>query len=190
MKKLTVFFKQLRLSQIVTVFLATVVLLVSTACNNGDITGARPDNPPVQAGGANNPYKSGGDTNTNFKLSPDPKVSSDTSKIQGYRSDLQTNSNQLIAASDNRQYPSGELPGQPADETNKLRQIKLQDFEKSEPGGQIQRESNVGDRIQDRLSTVKETFGKASEFIKEGAKEGAQTGLERGRQNEEAEFLR
>jgi hypothetical protein len=41
-----------------TVFLATVVLFVSTACNTGDMRGARPDNPPVQAGGANNPYKS------------------------------------------------------------------------------------------------------------------------------------
>lgn len=187
MKKLTVFFKQLRLSQILTVLLATVVLFVSTACNNGDIRGARPDNPPVQAGGANNPYKNGGDTNTNLKLSPDPKVSSESA--QSNRADLQIISNQLIAASDQVQYPSGELPGQPADETNKLRQIKLKDFDKSESGGQIQREENVGDRIKDRLGAVKESFGKASEFINEGTNEGAKAGLE-GRQREEAPALR
>jgi hypothetical protein len=191
MKKLTVFFKQLRISQILTVFLATVVLFVSTACNNGDLRGARPDNPPVQAGGANNPYKSGGDTNTNFNLSPDPKVSSEAAKSKGYRSDLQITSNQLIAASDQLQYPSGELTGQPADETNDLRQIDLEDFEKPEAGGLIQRESNVGDRIKDRLETVKESFGKASEFITEGAKEGAELGLEgRQRAGEEAPALR
>lgn len=189
MKKLTVFFKQLRLSQILTVLLATAVLFVSTACNNGDIRGARPDNPPVQAGGANNPYKSGGDTNTNFKLSPDPKVSSEAAKSKGDRADLQIISNQLIAAGDQVQYPSGELPGQPADETNKLRQIKLKDFDKSEPGGQVQRESNVGERIKDRLGAVKESFGKASEFINEGTNEGAKAGLE-GRQREEAPALR
>ena len=189
MKKLTVFFKQLRLSQILTVFLATIVLFVSTACNNGDLRGARPDNPPVQAGGANNPYKSGGDTNTNFNLSPDPKVSSKAPQYKGNRADLQIISNQLIAASDKLQYPSGELPGQPADETNNLRKIDLQDFEKPEAGGQIQREANVGDRIKDRLETVKESFGKASEFINEGANEGAKAGL-KGRQAEEAPALR
>jgi hypothetical protein len=98
MKKLTLFFKQLRLSQILTVFLATVVLFVGTACNSGDIRGARPDNPPVQAGGANNPYKQGGDTNTNFNLSPDPKVSSEAANSKGDRADLQILSNQLIAS--------------------------------------------------------------------------------------------
>ena len=191
MKKLMVFFKQLRLNQLLTVFFATVVLFVSTACNSGNVTGARPDNPPVQAGGANNPYKSGGDTKTNFKLSPDPKVSSEAAKSNGYRADLEIISNQLIAANDQLQYPSGELRGQPADETSNLRQIELEDFEKPKAGGLIQRESKVGDRIKDRLETVKESFGKASEFIPEGAKEGAQLGLEgRQRAGEEAPALR
>src|SRR4028119_794102 len=99
MKMLTVFFKQLRLSQILTVFLATVVLFVGTACNSGDIRGARPDNPPVQAGGANNPYKQGGDTNTNFNLSPDPKVNKKSA-------DVSFISNQLIASKeDGMLYP-------------------------------------------------------------------------------------
>lgn len=69
------FLKQLRLSRVVTVFLAVFVLFVSTACNSGNVQGARPGNPPVQAGGQNNPYKAGGDSYTNYKQSPDPKVS-------------------------------------------------------------------------------------------------------------------
>ncbi|HEY9672393.1 MAG TPA: DUF6658 family protein [Waterburya sp.] len=166
MKKLMAFFKQLRLSQLLTAFLATVVLFVGTACNSGDVRGARPDNPPVQAGGANNPYKAGGDTRTNYNLSPDPKVSSNAAMSQ------------LIAASDKIQYPSGdEITGSPADEQHELPIINQKNFEAPEPGGQIQRESSVGDRIKDRLGTVKETFGEASEFVREDTREGAKAGI-------------
>ncbi|MBD2016714.1 hypothetical protein H6F96_22455 [Microcoleus sp. FACHB-53] len=175
MKKLTVFFKQLRLSQLLTAFLATVVVFVGTACNSGTVQGARPDNPPVQAGGANNPYKGGGDSNTNYNFSPDPKINGKASQSKGDRADLGIISNRLIAVSNNAQYP-GEavMQGSPADEQKPLRQIDLQDFEAPEPGGQIQRESNIGERIKDRLSVVKETFGEASDFVREGANESAQ----------------
>ncbi len=170
MKKLTAFFKQLRLTQILTVVLATVVLFVGTACNSGDIRGARPDNPAVQMGGGNNPYKNGGDTNTNYRMSPDPKVSGKATKSEDKRADLQIISNQLIA-SQVTIYPGSEMQGQPADEQKQLPVITLQDFETAEPGGEIQRESSLGDRIQDRLGTVKETFEQATEFINENAEE-------------------
>jgi hypothetical protein len=175
MKKLTVFFKQLRLSQLLTAFLATVVLFVGTACNSGDVRGARSDNPPVQAGGANNPYKGGGDSNTNYNLSPDPKVSGKSTHSNPDRADLQIISNQLIAVSDKLQYPGeSEIKGSPADEQNVLPIIDNRDFDTPEPGGEIQRESKVGERVKDRLGAVKETFGEASEFIGDGAKEAAQ----------------
>src|ERR671932_644198 len=178
MKKLTVFLKQLRLSQILTVFLATLVLFVGTACNSGDIRGARPDNPPVQAGGANNPYKQGGDNNTNFNLSPDPKVSSEAANSKGNRADLQILSNQLIA-SEQILYPDAQPPAKQADVEKSLPKKSLDDVEKPELGGLNQRESDIGDRIQNRLSAVKKTFDKASEFVKEGANEGAEAGLQR-----------
>jgi len=178
MKKLSVFFKQLGLRQILTVFLATVVLFVSTACNTGDMRGARPDNPPVQAGGGNNPYKRGGDTNTNFNLSPDPKVSNQGAKSERNRADLPIISKQLIASQETL-YPAPKLQGQPADEGRSLPIKTLKDFETSEPGGQIQRESNVGDRVQDRLEAVKNAFDKASDFIGEGANEAAQEALDK-----------
>ncbi len=170
MKKLIDFFKQLQLSRILTVFLAAVVLFISTGCNNGDIRGARPDNLPVQAGGSNNPYKNGGDTNTNFNISPDPKVNK-SAKSDGSRAELQINSNQLIATSeDGRIYTDGQSPF--IGEVEKtLPQKTLKDFEAPEPGGEIQREDSIVDRIQDRLSTVKETFDKASGFLNQGAEE-------------------
>jgi hypothetical protein len=36
------------------------ILLLTTACSNPTIEGARPDNPPVQMGGNNNPYEGSG----------------------------------------------------------------------------------------------------------------------------------
>lgn len=175
MTKLTGFFKQLRLRQILTVFLATVVLFVGTACNSGDVRGARPDNPAVQAGGSNNPYKMGGDTNTNYNLSPDPKVSRDSAKSKGNRADLQILSNQLIASATEGgklNYPANrELQGEPADVGTSLPIIDMQDFETAEPGGQIQRQEDIGDRVEDRLSAVKQAFDKAGDFITDNAEE-------------------
>ncbi|HEY9653547.1 MAG TPA: DUF6658 family protein [Coleofasciculaceae cyanobacterium] len=182
MTKLTVFFKQFRLRQILTVLLATVVLFVNTACNSGTVQGARPDNPPVQAGGANNPYKNGGDSYTNYRMSPDPKVSSEPGNFKRNRADLPLSINQLIAASGGNLYPGAEQPAnQPAIEKS-LPRIGLQDFEQPEAGGQNQRKSDVGERVESRLNTVKDAFGKASEFIGEGANEGARAGLQASEQ--------
>lgn len=76
MKHLTNVLRKLRLRQILTIFLAGAIVLIGTACNSGDMRGARPNNPPVQAGGANNPHKQGGDGYTKYKMSPSPDVSS------------------------------------------------------------------------------------------------------------------
>lgn len=183
MKKLTVFFKQLQVRQILTIVLATVVLFVGTACNSGDVRGARPDNPPVQAGGSNNPYKGGGDTNTNFNLSPDPKVNSGASRN---RADLNFTSNQLIATSDQEEllYPGSERPGnQPASQSElekSLPKVTLETFEQPAPGGENQRNPDVGERLENRLEAAKEAFSEATDFIGEGASESAQkAGLER-----------
>ena len=98
MRSLTNFIKKVRLGKILTVFLAGIALFFMTACNSGNVTGARPNNPPVQAGGANNPYKNGGDGYTNFKASSDPRVNSETVNKERDRADLQLISHQLIAA--------------------------------------------------------------------------------------------
>lgn len=172
MRKISVYLKQLRIHKILTVCLATVVLFISTGCNSGNAVGARPDNPPVQAGGANNPYKNGGDTNTNFKISPDPKLKEQSASTQGKRAEIQIISNSLIASQeDGLLYPGAESPTQRPEVEKSLPIKTLKDFETSQPGGQIQREDDFGDRVQDRLGAVKESFDKASDFINEGAKE-------------------
>ena len=67
-------FSRFSLSKIVSAFCLTAVLLVTTACNSGNELGARPDNPPVQLGGQNNPHKAGGDGLTKYKATDDPRV--------------------------------------------------------------------------------------------------------------------
>jgi len=67
MKKLAAFFEKLNLGKVLTVFLAGVALMLTTACNNPqNEMGARPNNTPVQMGGANNPHKGGGDGYTQY----------------------------------------------------------------------------------------------------------------------------
>jgi hypothetical protein len=171
-KTISAYLKQLQLKKVLTTCLAVVALFLSTACNNGNEVGARPHNPPVQAGGANNPYKNGGDTNTNFNLSPDPKMKDKSASIQGKRADLQILSNQLIASNpEGIMYPGAESPSERLEVEKSLPIKTLKDFETPQPGGTIQRQDDFGDRVQDRLGAVKETFDKASEFINEDAKE-------------------
>ncbi|MGL5794843.1 MAG: DUF6658 family protein [Waterburya sp.] len=68
------FIKKLKLNKIATAFLLATVLFITTACNSGDELGARPNNPPVQLGGQNNPHKAGGDGMTQYKVPNDPQV--------------------------------------------------------------------------------------------------------------------
>lgn len=179
MKKLLAFFKRLRLSQILTVFLASVLVFVGTACNQGDIRGARPENPPVQAGGANHPYKSGGDKNTNYNLSPDPKVNKEAAQTEGDTANLPLISKQLIAANkeDRRLYPGG---GNPAErqEVEKSLPKNPSEAEQPERGGQVQRSPDVGERVQKRLEETGKAAGEASEFLQEGANKAAKKVLE------------
>jgi hypothetical protein len=179
MKKLIAFFKRLRLSQVLTIFLASVLVFVGTACNRGDVRGARPENPPVQAGGANHPYKSGGDKSTNYKLSPDPKVNKKAAKSEGDTANLPLLSKQLVAVTqeERRVYPGG---GNPAgrQEVEKKLPNNPSEVEQPERGGQIQRSPDVGERAQKRLEEVGKAAGEASEFLQEGANRAAKTVLE------------
>lgn len=98
MKTLTAFFKKLHLGRILSVFFAGVLLLVSTACNNGDMRGARPDNPTVQVGGMNNPHKGGGDGYTTYKMTEDAKVNTSQANTHRKSADARLTPDKLIAA--------------------------------------------------------------------------------------------
>ena len=58
---------RLRIKKIASAFLLAMVLLITTACNSGNQQGARPDVPPVQMGGQNNPHKTSGDNMTQYR---------------------------------------------------------------------------------------------------------------------------
>jgi hypothetical protein len=162
MKKLTALLKKLRVRQIVTVFFAGLLLIVSTACSSGDVTGANPENPAVQAGGANNPYKNGGDKYTR--------------NVSTLPSDL------LIATNAESEilYPGAETPQGRVEKEKELPIITRENFQKPEPGGLIQNQSDLGNRVSDRLETVKEQFQDASSFVQDKAAEaGARPELQK-----------
>ncbi|MEG4273548.1 MULTISPECIES: DUF6658 family protein [unclassified Microcoleus] len=81
-----------------TVFRAGVLLFTSTACNAGDVRGARQENPPVQMGEMNNPHKAGGDLYTNYQMSTDPKVNQSPAKAAKNRADLSIIGDRLLAS--------------------------------------------------------------------------------------------
>lgn len=167
MNSLTSFIKKLRLRQFLTVFFAGLLLMVSTACGApANTQGANPNNPAVQAGGANNPYKGGGDKYTNEKMS----------KSGLDQTSLQIDAQSLIATAVNKEvklYPGAETPEGRAYKEAELPIKTEKNIEKSEPGGLIQREGDVGERIQDRLETVGKAFQDASGFLKDKADEAS-----------------
>lgn len=125
MNTVTAFFKRLRIGQFlnrfVTVFMAGLLLFTSTACNAGDVRGARPDNPPVQMGGMNNPHKAGGDGYTNYQMSTDPKVNQSPAKSEKNRADLSIMGAQLLASTTAESNSSKLLyPGSAPMETDKF----------------------------------------------------------------------
>lgn len=176
MNKLMAFFKKLRLRQILTVFLAGVLLILNTACSNAtNAQGANPDNPAVQAGGNNNPYKNGGDSYTNLKMSTDPKVTNTKSKNQGDQANL-LDSMLLVAANRENEilYPGAETPAGRAEKEAELPFKTSKDFLQPEEGGLNQRNPDLGERAENRLEKVQGAFQQATEFMKEKAEESAQ----------------
>ncbi|MBW4686479.1 MAG: hypothetical protein KME40_15580 [Komarekiella atlantica HA4396-MV6] len=167
------FLKKLRLRQMLTIFLAGLLLIVSTACSGVNAQGANPQNPAVQAGGANNPYKGGGDKYTKYRMSTDPKVTNTKANKGQDQASLQLNSQLLVATNKESEllYPGAETPAGRLNKEAELPIITDKDFRQPEPGGLIQREPDLGTRVQERLETVKEEFEEASGFLKEKADE-------------------
>nr|WP_235927025.1 DUF6658 family protein [Gloeocapsopsis dulcis] len=153
--------------------MAGILLVFSTACNPGDVRGANPDNPAVQAGGANNPYKGGGDAYTKYNMSTDTKVKNTNAKERNQAS-LQLNS-QLIAATDESDilYPGAETPSGRVKKEAQLPVKTAEDFKQPTSGGLIQRDADLGNRVEKRLEKVQEAFGEASEFVGEKADEAS-----------------
>jgi hypothetical protein len=173
MNAVRAFSKKIRLRQILTIFLAGLLLIVSTACSGANAQGTNRQNPAVQTGGANNPYKNAGDNYSNYRMSTDPKIANPKANQGRDQASLQPSSQLLIATNSQSEilYPGGETPPDRIDKEKELPIITDENFRQPEPGGLIQNEPNVGDRVKDRLETVKETFEEASEFLTNKADE-------------------
>lgn len=173
MNGLIAFWKKLQLRQIVIVFFASFLLIVSTACSGANTQGANPQNPAVQAGGANNPYKNGGDKYTNNNLSTDPKVTN-TKANKGDQASIQQSGQLLIATNDESRllYPGAETPQGRARKEAEFPIITEKNF-RPKQGGLIQRDPDLGDRVKERLGTVQEEVKEASGFLKDKADEAS-----------------
>lgn len=172
--RLTAFLRKLRLRQILTVFLASVLLIAGTACSGATTQGANPNNPAVQAGGANNPYKSGGDGYTDLKISTDSKVSPTKAKPQRDQADLQLDSLYLIAAKAELLYPGSETPAGRAEKEAELPIKTDKDFVEPKSGGLNQRNPDLGERVENRVEQAQEAFKDAASFVKNKADEAGQ----------------
>jgi hypothetical protein len=169
-KQLSNLFKRVRLRQILSVFFVGFALFFTSACNSGNAVGARPENPPVQLGGANNPHKGDGDGYTNYKMSTDPSVGGKSSTKRD-RADLQVISPQLIAAnSDQLLYPgSGGNNSQNREITPGSAKVLQAPQIPAQPQPILKRSEPDADI----LERVGDTFKDASAFIKDKADEAS-----------------
>lgn len=159
MKTLFSSLKQLKLRQIITVTLASLLLIISTACSSVETQAANPKDQPVQMGGMNNPYKSGGDKFTENK--------------NGEKQSSLINSQQLIAATQEELlYPGAETPEGRKQKEAEMPIINEKSFQ-PKSGGTIQREEGLGERFKDRVDTITESVKEASEFLQEKADEAS-----------------
>jgi hypothetical protein len=71
-------------------------------------------------------------------------------------------------------YPGAEEPAIPADQQKDLPLKDKQNISEPRPGGLIQREPNLGERVGDRLEAVTEAFKDASGFLKDKSDEAGE----------------
>lgn len=162
------FFK--KLGQLLTAFVLGIALLFTTACNNGDQLGARPNNPPVQLGGNNNPHSMGGDGYTNYKMSTDPKVKGNNSNLRSSLLPESVEMGQLIAsngiksnAANDLIYPGANAPSSSHPDIGpKEESLRPEPFPSDRQ--RIVQRSNPNEKI---LEKIGEQFEEASEFIKD-----------------------
>ena len=169
MKQFSNLFKRVRIRQILSVFFVGFALFITTACNSGTATGARPENPPVQMGGANNPHKGDGDGYTNYKMSTDPSVGGKSS-AKGDRADLQVISPQLIAANnDQLLYPGSGGNNSHREITPDSAKVLEAPQIPAQPQPLLKRSNPDADI----LERVGDTFKDAGAFIKDKADEAS-----------------
>ena len=95
---------KLQIKKIASAFLLATVLLITTACNSGNEQGARPEVPPVQLGGQNNPNKAGGDGMSQYRSPVNDSL------LEKGQSSISLPSSNLLAAANKSEttYPTND----------------------------------------------------------------------------------
>ncbi len=165
MDNMIAFWKKLKLRQFVVIFVAGLLLIVTTACSGANPQGLKPQNPAVQAGG--------GDKYTKYRMSTDTKAINSEEKKEIQRASSQSDLQLLIAISRDSEilYPGADTPQGRVEKEKELPIITDKNFQRPAPGGLIQREPDIGTRIQERVETVQDSVKEASGFLQEKAKE-------------------
>lgn len=169
MNRFTAFLKKLHLGRVLAVVLAGVVLLTTTACNSGNSMGARPNNPPVQMGGNNNPHKAGGDGYSEFKMSTDRAAINKRASLMSL--------GQLVAASPNTelQYRSSVekdtgAAGAGRDQSKVEAQFRRDATQIPAERQEVIDRSDPKEQI---LEKVGQTFNEATGFLKDATESAA-----------------
>lgn len=169
----TAFWKRLHPGRAVMVFLAGLVLLVTTACNAGDVNGARPNNPPVQMGGQNNPHKAGGDGYSQYKMSTDRTAVNSAKKRASLPSQpliaaINSNASDLLypgADASSTDAPAigtvGKEGKQRLMDAQQIPQERQAVIDRSDPDAKILEKS--GQAFKDASAFLKDTAGSAAE---------------------------
>ncbi|KAM3115544.1 DUF6658 family protein [Phormidesmis sp. 146-33] len=170
MKRPTFSFKEVRIKQILMVFLAGFVLLLTTACSDANLQGSRPDNTPVQIGGNNNPHKMGGE-GSESEMTADPKITGRSNVKRQAQSSLalkQVADNSIKSNASDLNYRGSnntetDRPDIGAKQQKSLPSLPLQKqpvIDRSDPDAKIL--ERVGEAFKDASSFVKDTADSAS----------------------------
>lgn len=167
MKKLLTVLKVLNPRKILTIFLAGMVLLVTTACNPASYNqGADADkNLPVQVGGQNNPYKGGGDSILNTKTMNKPGNTEKPSPAQADQAALPLPANYLIAATLDSQDNQSKLLYPGSEKLNTPKRINELEAAAEETAEATQPVLIQTDPKANLLEKTQKQFQDASKFI-------------------------
>ncbi|MBW4623137.1 MAG: hypothetical protein KME17_27740 [Cyanosarcina radialis HA8281-LM2] len=176
MKRIIAVLKKWQPGKFLTAVLLGAILLFASACNSGDSLGARPQNPPVQMGGQNNPHKGGGDGYTDYQMSTDRQVKSSANRSSGKQASGYYSLNKSIADRDFESnnsrvlYPGNNPSYRPADPKIKQKFIGPPTLDPALP------QTSVNSRVErsypdsNVLKRAGETFKDASGFLTDPVK--------------------
>jgi hypothetical protein len=164
MNKFTAGLRRSYVGKLLAIVLAGVMLVTTTACSNADSLGARPNNPPVQMGGQNNPHKMGGDGYSEYKMSTDREA------VQNKRASL---AGQLVATSSGTelQYRGADDSGSAADGRNQDKVTAEFQREVGRTPAEPQYEIDPKRPTDNVLERAGQTFKDATNFIKDAGSE-------------------